>query len=116
MRLVLTSKVLYEGVNSVLEALRNSDLEEAKRKLESLMPEVKTEKERGSLLAAAGIYASMNRGKDGTMQSWDHGRVQRAAESITANQMADDFDRGYAETLISYSKLMQSLEYKEESK
>lgn len=116
MRVVLTSKVVYEGVNSILEALRNSDLEGAKRKLEVLMPEVKTEKERGSLLAAAGIYASINRAKDGTMQSWDQGRIQRAARSITANQMADDFDQGYAETLISYSKLMQGIEYTEESK
>ncbi len=106
-RIVLTSKVVYEGVSSILESLRNSDLEGAKRKLEALTPEVKTEKERGSLLAAAGICASMTRAKDGAMQSWDQERVVRAANSIIASQMADDFDQGYAETLINYSKLMQ---------
>ncbi len=98
---------MYEGVSSVLESLRNSDLEDAKRKLEALTSEIKTEKERGSLLAAAGIYASMSRAKDGTLQSWDQGRIERAAKSITSSQMADDFDQGYAETLLSYSKLTQ---------
>ncbi len=107
MRVVLTSKIVYEGVSSILESLRNSDLESAKRKLDALSPEVKTEKERGSLLAAAGICASMTKAKDGTMQSWDQERIVRAATSITSNQMADDFDHGYAETLINYSKLMQ---------
>ncbi len=104
---MLTSKAVYEGVSSVLESLRNSDLEDAKRKLEALTSEIKTEKERGSLLAAAGIYASMSRAKDGTLQSWDQGRIERAAKSITSSQMADDFDQGYAETLLSYSKLTQ---------
>ncbi len=104
---MLTNKVVYESVSSILESLRNSDLEGAKRKLEALTPEVKTEKERGSLLAAAGIFASMSRGKDGTLHSWDRERIARAAGSITSSQMADDFDQGYAETLISYSKLMQ---------
>ncbi len=106
-RSLLTSKAVYEGVSSVLESLRNSDLEDAKRKLEALTSEIKTEKERGSLLAAAGIYASMSRARDGTLQSWDQGRIERAAKSITSSQMADDFDQGYAETLLNYSKLTQ---------
>ncbi|MDA4125183.1 MAG: hypothetical protein OK438_07045 [Thaumarchaeota archaeon] len=104
---MLTSKIVYEGVSSILDSLGKSDLEGAKRKLGALGPEVKTEKERGSLLAAAGILASMTRAKDGTMQSWDHARIERAAGSIISNQLADDFDQGYADTLMSYSKLMQ---------
>ncbi len=107
---MLTSKIVYEGVSSILESLGKSDLEGAKRKLEALSPEVKTEKERGSLLAAAGILASMTRAKNGTMQSWDHGRIERAAISITSNQLADDFDQGYADTLMNYSKLMQGIQ------
>lgn len=107
MKGVLTSKMVYEGVSSVLESLKNSDLEEAKRKLQALAPMVKTDKERGSLLAASGIYASMSKAKEGTMQSWDPQRVERAAKSITSNQLADDFDSGYAETLVSYSRLTE---------
>jgi len=106
---VLTSKTVHEGVSSVLESLRNSDLEGAKRMLDALSPEVKSERERGSLFAAAGIYVSMSKGKEGTLQSWGQDRIARAAKSVESSQMADDFDRGYAETLLDYAKLMQGL-------
>jgi len=102
---VLTSKLVQESIASILDSLRRSELEEAKRKLHDLAPEVKSEKERGRLFAAAGIYASMAKGKEGRMQSWDNGRVERAAKSITLSQMADEFDAGYAETLMAYSRL-----------
>jgi len=106
---VLTSETVHEGVSSVLEFLRNSDLQGAKRTLDALSPDVKSERERGSLFAAAGIYASMMKGKDGTLQSWSQDRIVRAAKSVESSQMADDFDRGYAETLLDYAKLMQGL-------
>jgi hypothetical protein len=102
---VLT-KVVQASIASILESLKKSELDEAKRKIQALMPEVKTERERGSLLAASGILASMSKGKEGTMQTWDAARVERAAKSIIANQMADDFDAGYADTLLNYSRLM----------
>jgi hypothetical protein len=102
---VLTSKVVHETIVSILDSLHKSDLDDAKRKIMALTPEVKSERERGSLLAAAGILSSMAKAKEGTMQTWDTGRIERAAKSITASQMADDFDVGYAETLLSYSKL-----------
>lgn len=104
---MLTSKTVHEGVSSILESLRSSDLEGAKMKLDALSPEAKSERERGSLLAAAGIYTSMLKGKEGTLQSWGYDRIVRAAKSVESNQMADDFDRGYAETLLGYAKLMQ---------
>jgi hypothetical protein len=104
---VLTSKAVYAGVSSVLEALRNSNMDDAKRRIQALSLEVRSERDKGSLLAAAGIYASISKAKDGTMQSWDAARLERAAKSIISNQMADEFDQGYAETLINYSKLTQ---------
>jgi hypothetical protein len=105
---VLTSKVVQENINSLLDSLSRSELDEAKRKLAALSGEIKSEKDRGSLLAAAGIYASMTKAKEGTMQTWDPGRVERAAKSITLSQMADEFDAGYAETLATYSRLRQN--------
>jgi hypothetical protein len=105
---VLTSKVVQASIASILDSLKRSELDEAKKKIQALTPEVKSEKERGSLLAAAGIYASMSKAKEGTMQSWDNARIERAAKSITSSQMADDFDVGYAETLLNYSKLTKS--------
>ncbi|HUH82817.1 MAG TPA: hypothetical protein VLX33_02935 [Nitrososphaerales archaeon] len=96
---------MQASIASILDSLKRSDLEEAKRKIQALTPEVRSERERGGLLAASGIYASMSKAKEGTMQSWDTARIERAARSITASQMADDFDVGYAETLLNYSKL-----------
>ena len=105
---VLTSKAVQATIASILDSLKQSELDEAKRKIQALSPEVRSEKERGALVAAAGIYASMSKAKEGTMQSWDSARVVRAAKSITASQMADDFDMGYAETLLNYSRLTPS--------
>jgi len=105
---VLTAKVVQESIASILDSLRRSDLDEAKRKLQALTPEVKSEREKGGLLAAAGIYASMTKAKGGAMQTWDSARLERAAKSITASQMSDEFDAGYAETLLNYSRLTQS--------
>ncbi len=102
---VLTSKAVQETIASILDSLRQSDLEEAKRKIQALTPELRSERQRGELLAAAGIYSSMAKAKEGTMQTWDTARIERAAKSITVSQMADDFDMGYAETLLNYSKL-----------
>ena len=47
----------------------------------------------------------MSKAKEGALQTWDTARIERAARSITASQMADDFDVGYAETLLNYSRL-----------
>ena len=101
----MTEKVVQDNIASILDCLVKSDLDEAKRKIQLLLPAVRSEKERGSLMAAAGILASMTKGKDGALQTWDSAKVERAAKSITSNQMADDFDQGYADTLLGYSKL-----------
>ena len=104
---VLTSKAVYAGVTSILESLKNADLDDAKRKIQALAPEIRNERERGSLLAASGILASISKAKEGTMQSWDSARLERAASSINSSQMADEFDQGYAETLVAYARLTQ---------
>jgi len=104
---VLTSKTVREGISSILESLRNSDLDGAKRKLEALSQEVKGERERGSLMAAGGIYTGMLKGKDGGIQSWGTERIRRAARAVESSQMADDFDRGFADTLQAYADIMQ---------
>ncbi len=102
---VLTSKFVNEGVGSILESLAKSDLEEAKRKIQALAPEAKNDRERGSLHAATGIYSSLTKEKDGSLYSWDAARIERAAKSMTTSQMVDEFDLGYAETLLNYSRL-----------
>jgi type IV secretory pathway TrbL component len=102
---VLTSKAVQASIASILESLMRADVDEAKRKIQALLPEAKTERERGSIMAAAGICASMSKAKGGAMQTWDSARVERAARSIVSSQMADDFDAGYADTLLNYARL-----------
>jgi len=102
---VLTSKVVQESIASILDSLKRSNLDEAKQKIQALMPEVRSDRQRGELLAAAGIYSSMAKAKEGTLQTWDAARIERAAQSITSSQLADEFDMGYAETLLNYAKL-----------
>ena len=105
---MITSRVVQESIASILDSLKKSDLDEAKQKIQSLMPEVKSDRQRGELLAAAGIYSSMVKAKEGTMQTWDTARIERAAKSITVSQLADEFDMGYAETLLNYARLTAS--------
>jgi hypothetical protein len=101
---VLT-KVVQASIAEILVSLRRSDLNDAKNRIQALLPEVRSERERGALMAAAGIYASMSKGKEHTMQNWDDERLKRAAKSITSSQLRDDFDAGYAEALMNYARL-----------
>jgi hypothetical protein len=103
---VLASRAVYAELSSVLESVSRGELEEAKRKLQSLGPEMKTDRERGSFLAASGIYSSVAKSRAGAMQSWTPERMERAVASVTSSQMADDFDRGYADTVRSYFALI----------
>lgn len=102
---MLTSTSVTEGVASVLKALKNSDIDGARRKVEELLRETRTERERGCILAAAGIATAMSKGKDGAVYSWDSEKLLKAAKRISSSQMSDEFDRGYAETLVSYAAL-----------
>jgi hypothetical protein len=103
---MLTSKTVTDGVATVLEALTHSDIDEARRKIEEIGREAKTERERGILAAARGIAASMAKAKSGSLQTWDPDKIVRAAEAIRSSQMSDEFDSGFAETLVSYARLL----------
>ena len=90
---------------SVLEAIRTSDLEGAKRQIEALAQSVKSDRDKGSLTALSGILSSISRAKEGTMQTWEPEKLSRAAVTVKKSQMADDWDRGYADVLANYARL-----------
>ena len=104
---MLASRNVQGTVASILESLKNSELDEAKRKIVALAPEVKNDREKGSLQAAAGIYWSISKAKEGKMQTWDAAKIERAANSVRGSQFSDEFDQAYAETLMNYSRLTQ---------
>jgi hypothetical protein len=93
------------AIASVLELLARSDIENARKALQELSSGVKDERERGMVMAAGGILTSMTKAREGAFQSWDEQKISRAARMIARNQMADDFDRGFAETLLEYAKM-----------
>ena len=98
---------MNQAVAAVLEAIRKPNLEDAKAKLAIIMAQAKTDREKGSIMAAAGILASVSKGKEGTFQSWKEDKVAQAAQKMKKNQMADDWDLGYADTLLGYAKLLK---------
>ena len=98
---------MNQAVASILESIRKPDLEEAKAKLSVVMTQAKTDREKGSAMAAAGILASTSKAREGGMQSWSEERISKAAQTIKKNQMADDWDLGYADTLLGYAKMLR---------
>jgi hypothetical protein len=98
---------LNQALASALESIKKPDLEEARTKLAAMMAQAKTDREKGSIMAAAGIIASMSKGREGGMQSWNEEKITQSAQKIKKNQMADDWDLGYADTLLGYAKLLR---------
>jgi hypothetical protein len=98
---------LKDKIASALELIVKSDLEGAKKQIADMAQTAKSERDRGSLMALSGILASISRGKEGTMQTWEPEKMSRAAVTVRKSQMADDWDRGYADVLTNYSKLAQ---------
>ena len=97
-----------EGFQSILVALHDGNVDAAKKMVAEVSRGIATERERGCLMAINGLVTSVARGKETTMQTWDWGKIARAAKSVSASQMSDDFDRGYSQTLDEYAKLMSS--------
>lgn len=98
---------MNQAVASVLESIQKPNFEEARTKLAALLTEAKTDREKGSAMAAAGILASLSKGREGGMQTWDQEKITREAQTMKKNQMADDWDLGYADTLLGYAKLLE---------
>lgn len=98
---------MREKIAAILESLKNSDLEGAKKQIEVQLQTVKNDRDKGGLTAASGILSTMSKGKEGTLQTWDHEKIARAADTIRKSQMSDDWDQGYADVLGSYAKLLQ---------
>jgi len=96
-----------EEMAGIMQLILKSDLEGAKKKLLELSSGAKTERARGSIAAMNGIIVSMTKKKEGNLPSWEEEKVVRAAHQVLKNEMLDDFDKGYADTLVKYGKLLK---------
>ncbi len=104
-----TSSVVSDGVARIVKMIVKSDFEGAKKEIELLHQNVTNEKERGALMAVNGIFTGINKKKEGALQSWTDQKVARAAEFLSKSQLADDFDRGYVEALLTYAKSLEQV-------
>ncbi len=96
-----------EEMAGIMQLIMKADLEGAKKKLLELSAGAKSDRARGSIAAVNGMIASMTKKKEGNLPSWEEEKVVRAAHQMLKSEMLDDFDRGYADTLVKYGKMLK---------
>jgi|ERR1700730_15601190 hypothetical protein len=104
--MMLSSSMIKEEVDMIIESLARSKLEEARQRLTHLAPQVSSEYGKGALLALNGIVnVTENRTPD---KMADADKILRAAERIPKVQMMDDLDKGYLQTMSKWAKRLKS--------
>jgi hypothetical protein len=104
-----TSGIVNDGIAKIVALISKSDLDGAKKEIESVYQNVTNERERGALMAVNGILTSINKKKEGALQSWSDEKVSRAAVFLMKSQLADEFDRGYVDALVTYAKSLDQI-------
>ena len=97
---MLTSSMIKEEVDVIIESLIHTKLEDARQRLTHMTPQVSSEYGKGALLAINGIINVMeNRTPD---KMADSDKILRAVERLPKVEMVDDLDKGYLQTLGSF--------------
>jgi hypothetical protein len=99
---MLTSSMIKEEVDVIIESLVHTKLEDARQRLTHMSPQVSSEYGKGALLALNGIVNVMeNRTPD---KMADSDKILRAVDRLPKIQMMDDLDKGYLQTLGKWAK------------
>ena len=99
---MLTSSMIKEEVDVIIESLIHTKLEDARQRLTHMAPQVSSEYGKGALLAINGIINVMeNRTPD---KMADSDKILRAVERLPKIEMTDDLDKGYLQTLGKWAK------------
>jgi hypothetical protein len=99
---MLSSSMIKEEVDIIIESLMHTKLEEARQRLAHLNPQVSSEYGKGALLALNGIVnVTENRTPD---KMADAEKIIRAVERLPRVEMIDDLDKGYLQTLGKWAK------------
>jgi hypothetical protein len=102
---MLASSLVKTEIPTVVDLLARKQFDEAKKKLDSLAPNVRTERERGAVMAANGILLGFTKRKEGAPPLIELDKLGRAAKALANSSMLDEFDRGFSETLLAYAKV-----------
>ena len=99
---MLTSSMIKEEVDVIIESLLHTKLEDARQRLNHMAPQVSSEYGKGAVLAINGIINVMeNRTPD---KMADSDKILRAVERLPKIEMTDDLDKGYLQTLGKWAK------------
>jgi hypothetical protein len=99
---MLTSSMIKEEVDVIIESLIHTKLEDARQRLAHLVPQVSSEYGKGAILALNGIVnVTENRTPD---KMADPEKILRAAERLPKIEMIDDLDKGYLQTIGKWAK------------
>lgn len=99
---LLSSSMIKEEVDEIIESLVHTKLEDARQRLAHLAPQVSSEYGKGALLALNGIVnVTENRTPD---KMSDADKILRAVDRLPKIQMTDDLDRGYLQTMGKWAK------------
>jgi len=99
---MLSTSMIKEEVDIILESLLNTKLEEARQRLTQMVPQVSSEYGKGAILAINGILNVMeNRTPD---KMADSEKILRAADRLPKTEMIDDLDKGYLQTLGRWAR------------
>ncbi len=102
---MLSSSMLKEEVEVIVDLVVEKKTDDAKQRLNHLVPEVSSEYGRGAILALNGILNVLDN-KNEKMS--DYEKILRAAERIPRLQTIDDMDRGYLQTISKWAKKSRS--------
>ncbi|MDA4115490.1 MAG: hypothetical protein OK442_02910 [Thaumarchaeota archaeon] len=99
---MLSSSMIKEEVDEIIESLVHSKLEDARQRLAHLAPQVSSEYGKGALLALNGIVnVTENRTPD---KMADADKILRVVDRLPKIQMTDDLDKGYLQTMGKWAK------------
>jgi hypothetical protein len=94
--------MLREEVDSIVELVAQGHADEARQRLNSLVPNVSSEYGRGASLALNGILNVIE--NKSTDRMANHEKILRATERIPKSQTMDDMDKGYLQTMSKWAK------------
>jgi len=94
--------MLKEEVDVIVDLVAQKKTEDARLRLNHLVPEVSSEYGRGAILALNGILNVLE--SKNTEKMSDYEKILRAAERIPRLQTIADMDRGYLQTMTKWAK------------
>jgi hypothetical protein len=94
--------MLKEEVDVIVDLITQKKIEDARQRLNHLVPEVSSEYGRGAILALNGVFNVLE--SKNTERMSDYDKILRATERIPRLQTVDDMDRGYIQTMTKWAK------------